>query len=429
MGIKKHHIISIGTRAVVTIIILLVGISIFNVLAISKPEVARRDVEATVLRVETMTASLLPVQRRWEGFGTAEVRDEASVPSEITATIKSVPDELRNGAAVSKGQPLVFLDDVDVRNRELISQQVLIGLAAQISALEIERSRTSDQLMLAEDELAASTADWERAQESRRNGGASDSEVDAKRRLVKSIARIESDLRKQIDLLIPRGAELAAAVAEENARLAMIQTDLERCIIRSPLEGILQTMDVHVGEQVTPGMRVARIVSLKRIEIPLRFPVSARQSISVGDSVELLSEGAANSCWYAEIVRVAPETDRATRTCIAYAEVAQSATADPLLVPGQYVKAALQMARAEERFLIPRRAVLNETVWVITAAGQAEPRKIDVLFYLAGDYSNLGPSDTEWAVIGESSPIQRGETIVLSNLDALTPGMALLGDG
>lgn len=425
MGNGSSKIISIGTRAVVSVALLAIGIAGFALLRSTHPEVPRRPVELQVQRVQAMEVTPVEVRRKWEGFGTAIARDEANVPAEISARVKSIPDELRPGSPVFKDQPLVFLDDADVRSRQRISLQAIARLNAQSKELDIDATRLKEQLSLSEDERAVANADYQRALESQRQGAATDSEVDAKRSRVKATARIESELRRQLELIEPKRAGVEASIAEEKARLEIVLNDLARCTIRCPLNGTLQTLDVNEGEQVTSGTRVARVVSLNRIEIPLRFPITARQSIRLGDPVELISEGAGRLIWQARIVRLAPESDRTTRTCIAYCELEQTENDDPLLVPGQFVRAIVTVSRAEAHLVVPRRAVLDDALWVINAQEQAERRAVDVLYHTAGSFSQLGPSDSDWVVLRDTSDLIPGDVVILSNIDSMRAGLSV----
>jgi len=387
-----------------------------------------RDVTEDVKRVETMATRMVPVRRSWEGFGSATARDAADIPSEISAIVREVPDEIRPGAHVTHDQPIAWLSEVDIRHEMEVTKQTIARLEAQLASLDLEEKRVREQLDLVSEELEIATADYNRALESLKLGAANQSEVDAKRRSMNAIARSESEMRKQQDLIDPRRSELNASIAEQRARLEMVRTDLERCTIRSPIDGVLQTVDVNDGEKVQPGTRVARVVSLQRMEIPLRFPVSARQMIHAGDEVRLSAEGASSACWDAVISRLAPESDTQTRTCTVYAEVNQSPTDDPLLIPGQYLSARLESSRPLERLVVPRRAVFDDSVWIIDARGLAEQRRVDVAFYVVGAFPQVGPPDSEWVVLSEGSDLRPDDIVILSNLDELQPKMPIQGD-
>ncbi len=420
---SRHNLLSVMTRAAVSLVIIAIGLGIAGALYKTKPGVAQREAGDAILRVESMVAQRVPVHRIWEGFGTANVRDAANVSSEIETTVIEVPDAIRPGAVVTQGQTLARLNPIDVQHREQISQQILVRLHAQMESLAIQTTRLTEQLELINDELVISTANYERILKSFERKAANQSELDAKRRDMKSVARLQSDILQKVEMIDPQRAELNASVAEENARLAAIRTDLDRCTITSPIDGIVQTIEIDEGERVSPGTPIARVVSLNRIEVPLQLPISARQKIKVGDAVQLFSEGAVSNCWFAEVARLSPESDVASRTCTVYAEIVQSAEDDPLLIPGQYVRAVFESAQAQEYLVIPRRAVLDRGVWVVDDQGQAELRGIDRLFHFAGSFDGIDSIDQEWVVLSVDSDVHPGDTVILSNLDELRIGL------
>ena len=63
--------------------------------------------------------------------------------------------------------------------------------------------------------------------------------------------------------------------------------NVERCTINSAIDGVLESVDVELGERVAPGQRMARIVNLDLIDVEVRLPSSARSSVSVGNGVTL----------------------------------------------------------------------------------------------------------------------------------------------
>lgn len=424
---RRAGIISIATRAVVTLVILFIGVALSVVIIKAKPAIPRRENAEPIEQVYVMEAQPVAVHRTWDGFGTAAARDEADVPSELTGVVVDIPGGLRAGSHVQAGQAIAILDESDVKERESVSRQTIARLQAQISALEVSEKSAREQLDLAEDELKAVTADYDRALQSYKEGGASDSEVDGKRRQYKSTARVVTELRKQLDLIKPQRDQLKASIAEEEARLAMVLHDRRRCTIVSPLTGILQSVDVNVGEQVVPGKRIAHVERLERIEIPLRFPASARSSVHVGDTVTLTNVGAVAYCWTAEVERLAPDSDPSTRTFIAYGELTQAEGDDPLLVPGMFVRASLSPAVMAEHFVIPRRSIIDDSFWVIDKEGSAERRSAKVLYHVVDSFPQLQTPDHEWAVLDDSSDIVKGDRIILTNIHELIPGMKVRG--
>jgi RND family efflux transporter MFP subunit len=85
----------------------------------------------------------------------------------------------------------------------------------------------------------------------------------------------EEKIGSEIALLQARSLAEGAA-----ARLAALEARLERTVIRAPVDGVFDERAVEVGEMVSPGMRVGRVVSAHRLKvtagIPERFAADLR---------------------------------------------------------------------------------------------------------------------------------------------------------
>src|SRR5690606_25624253 len=112
------------------------------------------------------------------------------------------------------------------------------------------------------------------------------------------------------------------------ARLATAVKNVERCTVTSPMDGIIEAIDVEEGENLTPGQRVARIVDPRIIEVPLQLPASARNEVEVGNTVSITMRNMPPDCppWVAPITRLGIHNDTQTRTFTAYARLDQTDT-------------------------------------------------------------------------------------------------------
>ena len=102
------------------------------------------------------------------------------------------------------------------------------------------------------------------------------------------------------------------------------------------------------------------------------------------------------------------------RTFTAYAELTQPPEVSPgvpasagmaftntprtsLLSPGAFVRARVVADVAEERWLLPRRAVRSDAVWLVED-GRVRRQAVDVAYLLERDTAE-GGADTQWAVL------------------------------
>jgi hypothetical protein len=184
---------------------------------------------------------------------------------------------------------------------------------------------------------------------------------------------------------------------------------------------------VDEGENVTAGQRVARVVDLRRVEVPLRLPVSARRFVSLGDELRIESTGAIPRAWDATVVRIAPEDDPEARTMTVFAEVDQEPSAlefgsregHHLLFPGSFVSGILSGDTAEPRWVVPRGALREGRIQFVDN-GILRSRPVQVDFTIQQELPALGLDDDQWVVLLDD----------LSSLDqVLTAASPVLRDG
>ena len=83
---------------------------------------------------------------------------------------------------------------------------------------------------------------------------------------------------------------LAAQVSSAEAALVTAQEDLRRCVITSPIDGMVATTNVTRGNYVTAG-GTALVTVFQMNPIRVRFSVSSRDFLSFGGKLEELQKG------------------------------------------------------------------------------------------------------------------------------------------
>lgn len=92
----------------------------------------------------------------------------------------------------------------------------------------------------------------------------------------------EEKIGSEIALLQARSAADAAA-----ARLTALEARLERTVIRAPVDGVFDERAVEIGEMVTPGLRVGRVVSAHRLKVTAGIPERFAPDLRVGARARL----------------------------------------------------------------------------------------------------------------------------------------------
>jgi len=408
---KRHVWLSLLTRTFTCAALLFVGVVIFQALKLTKPEPAASSVDQTMPQISVIPAARLSVRRQWSGFGTAEAMDTADVPTRVTATVTTIPDEILPGATVSKGGLLATLDSSDFERQVEIAEQNMAETDAQVQQLDIEEQYLKQRLKLEQDDEQLAQDELDRVQKLFDNKAARQQDLDRSKQILIASSRARLATADSLARMGLRRQSLVARKSSLESTLRRVKLDLSRCRIVSPLDGIVDMVDVEVGEQVNVGSRIARVVSLKRIEVPLQLPASVRSVVAHGDKVILRDTGTVEHQWVARVARISPVNDEQTRTMRIYVELRQSAEDENLLAPGQYVEGTVTANRQVDRFVVPRRAVLADRLLIIED-GRAVSRAVTVDFSFQQSMPQLGLNDDQWMAL--STPLKPGELVVVN---------------
>lgn len=387
----------------------------------SKPETVKG--EPTLMLVDVIPATTAQVTRTWEGFGTARPMNSADVSAQVTARVVERGEHIEPGNRVEKGDVLVRLDPIDFEQRLESALQLVASIDADLAAISIEEARLAERVELAREELGVRQREYERATRALEEGAGNVTEVEVRLAVVQRSEGEMIALQQQSDLIAPRRARLNAQLASANADLRLAEENLDRTEIRSPISGTIQSVTPEVGELLTAGQAVARVVDLSRLEVPLRLPASCVTDIAPGALVTLRPDGPSPAQWQGNVARIAPESDPATRMVTVFVEVQQSDNAfGGNLLPGRFVVGSVRSAHAASHVIIPRSAVKRGRVTVVSgiAGGyQIARMSVDVSFYVDLARPEIDPDETQWAVI--KAGLSEGDKVVLGTRE-LTPG-------
>ncbi|MGP1310481.1 MAG: efflux RND transporter periplasmic adaptor subunit [Phycisphaerales bacterium] len=416
-------------RTGVAVVALLLGVGFFAALVATRPEAPRKPRTETAIPVEVVTAREVAVSRPWEGLGTARSMRVADIRAEVAGVIVRRPAAIEPGVTVREGETILQIDPTDYESAVSRSEAMLASLEAQMAALAVEEDSLREQVALASQASELAERDVQRAREAARGGAAIEREIDTLLSTLTRTKREESQLKRSLAEVPARRDSLEAQLEAERANLRLARENLERTTITAPFDGTLQSVSFREGERAAAGDQAARLVSLARIETPLRVPVSAAGELRVGAPATIVSEGQIRRTWDATIERISPEADPQSRTVTVFAVVEQDPGGDQanLLLPGRFVRGRFGDLRPAQRVLAPRIAVQGESVMVVDEGGVVRRRPVVVAFYLEGLHPEIDPEEREWAAIERG--LEPGDRVVVSNLDDLAPGTSVRAMG
>ena len=421
MSMASDRVISFVSRATLVLVLLLGSVGIAFGLIRTKPKVEMGSTDKSLPAVVVIQARPIEITRRMIGYGTADAVHHADVPTQISSIVLTIPPTTRTGRLVSKGDLLVELDDSDFRQQVVRAEQALAIVKSEQSLLVVEREAADARALLAIDDQALAEAELARVQDAFDRGGAKQREVDLTRQKLIAVISTAVNTKEVADRLPAREEQTAASVISKSAELELARKNLLRCKILSPIDGVIQDLDVRVGEHVQTGMRIARVVHSDSMEIPLRLSSFVRSHVNIGDKVSLRSAGFGKRYWEARVSRVAPEDDTQTRTMVVYVDIEQDPAGTGRIPPGLFVRGVvISSSDSSKRWVVPRRAIADDRVMVVQdSILRSIPVKI--AYSITGELGEFGLPDHDWAVL--ESTLSIGDLLVVDHGGSLRDGM------
>jgi membrane fusion protein, multidrug efflux system len=242
----------------------------------------------------------------------------AAETAQVTPTVGGIVRDVRvtDTSYVHKGDVLVVLDDIDARlalaqaEAELGRAQRRVrgyvandtSLAAQVAARVADEKR-------ARADLDRAVVDLERRENLAASGSVSGDELTKARNAFESAKAAMAQARSNYTAAL--GSRSANAVLIENstentnpevalarARRDQAQLNLDRTVIRAPVDGVVAKRSVQVGQQIQPGSPVLAIVPLGEVHVDANFKEGQLEHVRIGQPVEVVSDLYGSSITY-----------------------------------------------------------------------------------------------------------------------------------
>ena len=244
----------------------------------------------------------------------------AQVTPSIGGTIKEV--RVTDTQSVKKGDVLVVIDPADAK-LNLVQAEADLGsairrvrgyvandggLAAQITSHEADEKRAAAQLSSAEADFVRAKIDLERREALSASGSVSGDELT---RAQNSFAAAKANLAMAQAATVQAKANRDAAVGSRGVNNALIANtteetnpevalararrdqaaiDLERTVVRAPVDGVVAKRQVQLGQRVQAGTQLLAVVPVQQMHVDANFKEGQLEKVRAGQSVTLSAD-------------------------------------------------------------------------------------------------------------------------------------------
>ncbi len=304
----------------------------------------------------------------------------------ITGRVIAIP--VTEGQAVKKGAELVLLEDKDVRAALAQAQAGVAQAEAKVRQLrEVGLPAAQQALLQAEATLTQVRGQFDRTKRLQAQGFVGQSQLDDAQRNLDVAESQARAARVQVETNSTRGSDFAMAMtALEQARAAerVAQAKLPDMVVRAPVDGVLISRNVEVGDIVQPGKELFLLAPAGETQVIVQIDERNLSQLSLGQKALGSADAFPGRRFPAELIYINPGID-ALRGSV---EVRLRVPSPPdYLRQDMTVSVDIEVARRAQAVVAPTQAVRDATTaqpWVLAVRnGRAE--RVPVKVGLRGD--------------------------------------------
>ena len=256
----------------------------------------------------------------------------AQVTPAIAGTIAEV--NVKDTQAVKQGDVLVTIDPTDAKlnlaqaeaelGRAVRRVRAYVandgGLAAQVSARAAEEKRAEAQLSAAQADFERAQIDLKRRQALLASGSVSGDELT---KAQNAHAAAQANLASAKAAIVQASANRVAAQGARDANAALIdqasgdsnpeillarakrdqaKIDLERTVIRAPMDGVVAKRQVQLGQRVQAGAPLLSLVPVQDMYVNANFKEGQLQKVRLGQTATVTADLYGSSVSYHGVV-------------------------------------------------------------------------------------------------------------------------------
>jgi HlyD family secretion protein len=265
--------------------------------------------------------------------GTLQPTNQVVVGSELSGIIKSV--EVDYNDRVEVGQPLARLDTSKLDAQVLQSRASLTAAKARVVQAQATMKEAESKL-----------ARFKKARELSNNRVPSPYDMDSAEAVLERGVADEAAAR--------------AAVSQAQATLDAIETDLAKAVIRSPINGIVLTRNVELGQTVAASFQAPVLFTLAEDLAKMQLHVDVDEAdvshVQEGQDAVFTVDAYPNRAFSARIVQIRYGPKEVSGV-VTYETVLSLDNSDLALRPGMTATADITVKKIEDAVLVPNAAL------------------------------------------------------------------------
>ena len=369
-------------------------------------------VEAPKVTFKTAHVAVKDIVETIEATGTVEPEDLVDVGARVSGEIIAFGKdkngrEVDYGSEISEGDVIALIDD-QIQQSNFLSANALYEQAKAVL------SQTKADLVVLQTNLRQAERDWARAKRLGVSEALSQSAYD-------SYLSAWEKANAQIDVGKSKVLQAAASVENSQASLTEAKRNLEYCVIKAPVNGVVIDRKVNVGQTVVSNMSASTLFSiakdLKRMEVWASVNEADIGGIKAGQRVTFTVDAFPNETFVGKVEKIRLNASMSQNVVTYVVEVFTDNSSGRLL-PYLSANLSFEISRKDKTLAVPNAALrLNPSQeYVAEGAGAAENETCvwvkDDEFTVRPIIVKTGITDGTWTAV-ESPELSKGTEIVV----------------
>lgn len=386
----------------------LAGIVVITV-AVSRLKPAAPTVDRATVWVDTVKRS--PMLRQVRGSGTLVPEVTRWIPASTQGQVERIV--LRPGAQVKPDSVILELSNPTLEQAVVEARLNLEGAQAQY---ENQRATLESQVLNQQSTVAQTEAAYRQAQlqyeadeQLAKDGLVSELQLKRSRSQAEELKnRVDIEQRRLKILQDGVKSQLAPQMSEIDRRRTLYQLQLklqDDLNVRAGIDGVLQQVPVEVGQQVSPGLNLARVADPTILKAEIRIAETQARDIQIGQKAAVDTR---NGIIEGRVARIDPAAQQGTVGVdvtfdVDYRDYPRGAR------PDLNVDGTIELERLDDVINVGRPAFGQEhsTVGLFKLTENGEAVRVNV---------KLGRSSVQTIEVVEG--LQPGDEVILSDMSA-----------
>ena len=316
--------------------------------AVSVEEAAKTSVSAAV----NLNGKLKPIQ-------------EINIIPKLPGKVNNIYFDI--GQSVKAGDVLFTLEDKDIRSQLKQAQAGLdmansglvkvTGGAAELQEIQLKTALESAEISYIDAKLA-----FERTKQLFESGAVSKINLEQAESHFKLAEQQYNSAKANYEITITKTnpENIAASQAQVNqaaAALDLIKSQLDNTVIESPINGVIASRSIDVGELVGSTSIAMSVIDLSSVIVDINVTEDMINKIKLGDKVEVIIKASGEGQLTGEITNISPATDPKTQSYPVRIKIDNSSGT---LKGGMFAEIKIVLDKTSDTLAIPISAVIDE---------------------------------------------------------------------